>query len=130
MTGGAAYRLHVGAEGAFDRLAKELAGHYRVAIERTPDDFDGRGRPLRVQVTRPEQHRPGAWHLRRADYEDRNWSARLNNALLAPAPLTGLGLRVTSYVAAGRDDPHARDCSWPAKPRGCTRGCHGAVRPA
>lgn len=37
-------------------------------------------------------------------YEDRDWSARLASALDSPVPATGLGLRVTSYLAADPDD--------------------------
>jgi VWFA-related protein len=105
LTGGAAFRAHVGAEGAFDRLAKELAGHYRVGIERIPGDLDGKARQLKVQVARSNVTVRAREIFDAPAYEDRNWSARLNNALVAPAPTTGLGLRVTSYVAADREDP-------------------------
>lgn len=104
MTGGAAFRAQVGAEMAFDRLALEMSGHYRVGVERTPADRDGKPRKLEIQVSR------GGTNVRAREifdvptYEDRNWSARLENALMAPAVMTGVGLRLTSYVTADRDD--------------------------
>ena len=36
MTGGASFRVQVGAEAAFDRLGSELSGYYRLGVEQGP----------------------------------------------------------------------------------------------
>jgi len=104
MTGGGSFRVQAGAEGAFERLGRELSGYYRIGVERTPGDRDGKGRQLHVQVAggNTTVRSRAIFDVRK--YEDRDWAARLNRALVSPAPLTGLGLRLTSYVSADRDD--------------------------
>jgi hypothetical protein len=104
MTGGGSVRAEVGAEIAFDRLARELAGFYRLGVEKDPADADGKGRRMKVEVARS-----GATVRARAifdtrTYEDRDWAARLSSALESPIPASGIGLRVTSYVAADTED--------------------------
>ena len=101
----ASYRADVGAQSAFDRLAGELAGYYRLGVERTPGDLDGKGRPLKVQVSRGNVAVRARAIFDIRTYEDRDRTARLNAALNASAPATGIGLRITSYVAADRGDP-------------------------
>ena len=104
MTGGGSFRVDVGAESAFERMSRELAGYYRIGIEREPGDADGKSRRMKVQVAR------GGTTVRARDlfdgrrFEDRNWSARLASAIESPIPATGIGLRVTSYLAADTDD--------------------------
>jgi len=104
MTGGGTYRAEVGAEGAFERLGRELAGYYRIGVEKTPADRDGKNRHMKIQVSR------GGTTIRAREifdvptYEDRDWAARMAAALESPAPATGVGLRVTSYVAADPND--------------------------
>ncbi len=104
MTGGGSFRAEVNAEAAFDRLGRELGGFYRVGVERDPSDLDAKARHMKVQVAR------GGVTVRAREifdvrtYEDRDWAARLSSALDAPIPATGLGLRVTSYLAADPDD--------------------------
>jgi VWFA-related protein len=105
LTGGASYRVHAGAEAAFNRLGGELAGYYRLGVERTPGDLDGKARPLKVQVSRDTVTVRTRATFDVRTYEDRDWSARLNAALGSPAQSTGIGLRLTSYVAADRDNP-------------------------
>jgi VWFA-related protein len=104
MTGGASYRVDVGAESAFERLTAELAGYYRLGVERTPDDRDGKARPLKVQVSRDNTAVRARATFDVRTYEDRDRSARLHAAVTAPTPATGLGLRITSYVGPDRED--------------------------
>jgi hypothetical protein len=104
MTGGGSYRVEVGAEAAFERIGRELAGYYRIGVEKEPTDGDSRSRRMKIQVAR------GGATIRAREifdvrtYEDRNLSARLASALEAPIPATGVSLRVTSYVASDPED--------------------------
>ena len=50
---GERFRAEVNAEGAFERLGRELAGFYRIGIEKEPAYGDSKGRRLKVQVARP-----------------------------------------------------------------------------
>lgn len=104
MTGGGSFRAEVNAESAFERLGRELSGYYRIGVEKDPGDVDGKTRRMKVHV-------PGNGLTVRAreffdvrTYEDRDWTARLASAIDAPVPATGVGLRVTSYLAADPDD--------------------------
>jgi VWFA-related protein len=98
MTGGGSFRVEVGAEGAFERIRRELGGFYRLGIEKEPADQDARARRLRVQVSR------GGATVRTREtfdvrtYEDRDWAARMAAALDGPVPATRIGLKVTSYL--------------------------------
>ena len=104
MTGGASFRAEVNAEGVFDRLGRELGGYYRIGVEKQPGDQDGKSRRMKVAVAR------GGTTVRAREifdvrtYEDRDWAARLGAALEGPLPATGVGLRLTSYVAPDRED--------------------------
>jgi VWFA-related protein len=99
MTGGGSFRVEVGAEGAFQRIRRELGGYYRLGIEKDPVDYEGRGRRMRVQVSR------GGTTVRVRDtfdvraYEDRDWAARMAAAVDGPVPATRIGLHVTSYLS-------------------------------
>jgi VWFA-related protein len=105
MTGGGTFRAEVNAEAVFDRLGRELAGFYRIGVEKDPSDLDAtKARRMKVQVSR------GGATVRSREifdvrtYEDRDWAARLASALDAPIPATAVGLRVTSYLTADPDD--------------------------
>ncbi len=104
MTGGGSFRAEVNPQAAFERIGRELAGYYRLGVEKDPSDHDGKGRRLKIQVAR------GGVTVRARDifdirtYEDRDWAARLASALESPVPATGLGLRVTSYIATDSDE--------------------------
>jgi VWFA-related protein len=108
MTGGGSFRAEVGAEAVFERLAAEMAGYYRIGIEKDPSDNDGKIRRMKVQVPR------GSATIRAREifdvrtYEDRDWAARLATALEGPVPATDLGLRVTHYLSADPDDSSRR----------------------
>jgi VWFA-related protein len=105
MTGGASFRVQVGAEAAFRRLGNELSGYYRLGVESVPTDHDGKGRPMKVQVSRDDATVRTRALFDARTYEDRDWSARLHAAMASPAETTGVGLRMTSYVGADRSDP-------------------------
>jgi VWFA-related protein len=104
MTGGSTFRADVNAETTFQRLARELSGYYRVGVEKDPLDGSSKARHMKVQVSR------NGTTVRARDlfdvrtYEDRDWSARLASALDSPILATGVGLRMTSYVAMDPDD--------------------------
>ncbi|MEO8077348.1 MAG: VWA domain-containing protein [Acidobacteriota bacterium] len=104
MTGGAYFRAEVNADAAFSRLGRELTGYYRVGVEKDPTDLDGKARHLKVRVARSGATARARELFDLRAYEDRDWAARLGSALDAPIPATGLGLRVTSYLAADPDD--------------------------
>ena len=105
MTGGGSFRAEVGAEGAFERIGRELGGYYRLGIERSPADADGKTRRMKVQVARNGLTVRAREFFDVRTYEDRDWAARLGAALDAPVPAAGVGLRVTSYIAPDHDDP-------------------------
>jgi VWFA-related protein len=104
MTGGGTYRAEVNADVAFERIRRELGGYYRLGVEKDPTDATGRNRHMKVEVAR------GSLTVRARDlfdirtYEDRDWAARLSSALESPAPASSIGLRMTSYITANRDD--------------------------
>lgn len=105
MTGGGSFRVEVGAESAFNRLQRELRGYYRLGVEQDALDRDGKPRRMKVQVAR------GGVTVRARNifdirtYHDRDWAAQLATALDAPIVATGIGLRVTSYLAPSPEDP-------------------------
>lgn len=102
LTGGTAFRADVGAEAAFGRLRRELSGYYRLGIERMSSDSNANAKAQRLKIQVPR----GGVHVRSRELfdvrtiEDRNWTARLSDALVAPVPATGLSVRMASYVAA------------------------------
>jgi VWFA-related protein len=104
MTGGGTHRADVGAEGVFERLVRELSGYYRVGVEKAPGDGDGDRRRMKVQVSRSGVTVRARGILDARTFQDRNWTARLDAAISSPIPATGVGLRVTSYVAADQED--------------------------
>lgn len=104
MSGGASYRVEVGAEAAFERMGRELAGYYRIGVEKNPGDESRNDQRMKVQVSRRGATVRSRDIFDARSYEDRDWSARLSSALEAPVPATGIGLKVTSYVASDPDD--------------------------
>jgi VWFA-related protein len=99
MTGGATFRADVSAQTAFERIGRELSGYYRLGIEKDPADADNKTRRLKVQVARNSVTVRARDVFDVRTYEDRDWAARLGSALEGPIPATGIGLRVTSYLA-------------------------------
>jgi hypothetical protein len=108
MTGGGSFRAEAGAEAVFERLGRELAGYYRIGIEKDRTDADGKGRRMKVQVLRPGVTVRAREIFDVRTYEDRDWAARLASAMEGPVPATQIGLRVTSYLAPYPDDPLQR----------------------
>ena len=104
MTGGGSYRVDVGAEGAFDRLSRELlGGHYRLGIEKEVTDAAGEAHEMKIRVARDGVTVRARDFFDVRTYDDRDWSARLGAALDAAAPATGVGLRVTSYLGSSQE---------------------------
>lgn len=104
MTGGATFRAEVNAEAAFERLRREMAGYYRIGVEKASGDQDGKARRLKVSVSRSGSTVRAREVFDVRTYEDRDWAARLASALESPIPADGIGLRVTSYVALDPED--------------------------
>ncbi|MGB2717382.1 MAG: tetratricopeptide repeat protein, partial [Vicinamibacterales bacterium] len=104
MTGGATFRADVSAQSAFERIGRELSGYYRIGIEKDPADSDSKARRMKVQVARNSTTVRAREMFDMRTYEDRDWAARLASALEGPIPATGIGLRVTSYLAADPED--------------------------
>jgi VWFA-related protein len=100
MTGGGTFRTDVNAETTFQRISRELSGYYRIGVEKDPLDGGTKARRMKIQVSR------GGTTVRARDmfdvrtYEDRDRVARLASALDSPILATGIGLRMTSYLAA------------------------------
>jgi VWFA-related protein len=105
MTGGATFRAEVSAQTAFERIGRELSGYYRIGIEKDPADSDSKARRLKIQVARNSVTVRAREMFDMRTYEDRDWAARLAGALEGPIPATGIGLRVTSYLAPNSEDP-------------------------
>jgi VWFA-related protein len=100
LTGGGAFRADVGAAAAFNRLGRELSGYYRLGVERASADANAKAQRLKVQVSRNGLTVRARELFDVRTIEDRNWTARLSDALVSPTPATGVALRMTSYVAA------------------------------
>jgi hypothetical protein len=105
LTGGGTFRAYVGAEEAFGRMAREASAYYRIGVEKTVYDNDGRDRRMKVRVSRDGVTVRARDLFDTRTYEDRDWTARLASALEAPVVATGIGLRVTSYITADPGDP-------------------------
>ena len=105
MTDGRTFRADGGSAGIFERLTRELAGYYRIGVEKEPADAGAKDRRMKVQVTREGLTIRAREMFDVMTYEDRDWSARLAAALDSPAPATAVRLRVTSYVATDLEDP-------------------------
>jgi VWFA-related protein len=100
LTGGSSFRGDIGAEAVFTRLGRELSGYYRLGIERASGDANAKAQRLKVQVSRNGLNVRARELFDVRTIEDRNWTARLSDALVSPVPATGVALRMTSYVAA------------------------------
>ncbi len=100
MTGGGSYRVDVGAEGSFARLARELSGFYRLGIEQDASDRSDDARPMNVSVGRPGLHVRAPKRFTTRTYAERDVPSRLEAALASPIPAGGIGIRLTSYVQA------------------------------
>jgi VWFA-related protein len=100
LTGGRWFDVEVGAESAFERLARELGGYYRIGVEKESGDEEGKRRRMKVAVARSGASVRARELFDARTFEDRNWSARMAAALHAPVVATGIRLRVASYLAA------------------------------
>ena len=104
MTGGSSYRVDVGAEAVFERVARELSGYYRIGVEQEPTDVDRRPKLMKVDVSRPGATVRAPERFVTKSYAERDTAARFDEALSSPLPSTGLGVRLTSYLTV---DPEA-----------------------
>jgi VWFA-related protein len=105
MTGGESFRADAAPEAMFDRLGRELAGYYRLGVEKNASDVNADARRMRVRVVGGDVSVRARETFDTTAYEDRNWPARLASALNSPVPATAVGLRVTSYLGADPQNP-------------------------
>src|SRR4029453_17099796 len=105
MTGGGTFRADVNAETTFQRISRELSGYYRIGVERDPLDATTKARHLKVQVTRSGLTVRARDMFDVRTYEDRDRVARLASALESPVLATGVGIRMTSYLAGDPEKP-------------------------
>jgi len=97
---GALFRVTSSPEIAFDRLTKEMSGHYLLGVEPTQKDRDGRTHQIRVQVKRS-----GATVRARREFrfnplstDMRSREDRVAMLLRSPASATELPMRLATYV--------------------------------
>jgi hypothetical protein len=97
---GALFQVTSSPEIAFDRLTKEMSGHYLLGVEPTQKDRDGKTHQIRVQVKRSgatvRARREFRFAVRAADMRARE--DQVVSLLRSPAPATGLPMRLASYV--------------------------------
>jgi VWFA-related protein len=100
---GTVFRIGGAGEGVYDRISRELSGHYLLRLEPEATDRDGREHELRVTVARKGLQVRARGRLRipppgKAPKDEE----RLAAALVAPFLLTELPIRATSYVLRDR----------------------------
>jgi VWFA-related protein len=97
---GALFQVTSSPEIAFDRLTKEMAGHYLLGVEPTQKDRDGKTHQIRVQVKRSgatvRARREFRFTSRAADTRARE--DQVATLLHSPAAATDLPMRLASYV--------------------------------
>jgi VWFA-related protein len=105
MTGGRSYSADADMQGVFDRISRELGGYYRIGVEKNAADTGATGRRMKVQVVRNGLAVRAREIFDVPTYADRDWPARLAEALESPVPASALALRLTSYLASDKEDP-------------------------
>jgi VWFA-related protein len=97
---GALFQVTSSPEIAFDRLTKEMSGHYLLGVEPTQKDRDGKAHQIRVQVKRSgatvRARREFRFTSRAADTRARE--EQVVSLLRSPAAATDLPMRLASYV--------------------------------
>jgi len=110
MTGGAFFSGVGRATGVFDRIKLELNNFYELGVETSPEDADGKARPIVVNVARPgltvrtrrQIAMPGA-SVRTARTSD-----PIGLLLRQPTDIPDLPLAVTPYTTRGDDEKTLR----------------------
>jgi VWFA-related protein len=99
-TRGAIFQVTSTPEIAFDRITREMAGHYLLGVEPTQKDRDGKAHQIRVQVRRSgavvRARREFRFTSRAADTRARE--DQVASLLRSPAAATDLPMRLASYV--------------------------------
>lgn len=99
LTRGAVFRVGGAGEGVYERISRELSGHYLLRLEPEPSDRDGREHAIRVTTTRPGLRVRARGRLRiPPPGQERRDEEQLAAALAAPFLLTELSIRTTSYT--------------------------------
>lgn len=105
LTGGRAVRLTGDYDETFKDLDKTLGGYYRLGVRALPEDLDGKERRIALKVSRRgatlSAYRRLFVPTAAAGGEAVDPERALRDALSGGPVLTGLGLRVTSYVLHG-----------------------------
>ena len=94
---GTVVRAAGSAEGAFQRITRELMGYYLLGIEPEPGDRDGRGHSVRVQVARTRAT-VRARGLLTVPAQAPSVQSQLGAALRSPLVERGLTVRVATYA--------------------------------
>ncbi len=101
---GTVFRVGGAGEGVYDRIARELSGHYLLRLEPEPTDRDGRDHAVRVSTTRQGLQVRARGRLRiPPPGQVPKDEERLASALLGPFLLTELPVRVASYTLRDRE---------------------------
>ena len=104
---------HVGpnADAVFERLEREISGYYLLGVESLPSDEDGEGHEIDVSVLRRGTRvRARREFLLPAPDEEPNGGIdeQVQRALQAPFVVTGLPLRLATYVFQAEDTEKVR----------------------
>jgi VWFA-related protein len=97
--GGAMHRLIADPSAAFERLAREMSGTYRLGVELDEADADGRARSISVKVSRPgvtvRSHRQVISPVSTAKLTP---AERLKRSLQSPLVQRDIGLRLGAFA--------------------------------
>jgi hypothetical protein len=111
-TGGRAVRLAGTGEAALRSLTAGLSGFYRLAVRPGPEDLDGKGKRIDVDVTRPgvsllgyRRVMAGVKPVGVSSTPAADTAAAVRAAIQNPTPSRALDLKVTSYTLHAEADP-------------------------
>ena len=111
MTRGDLRRVGPNADAVFERLEREISGYYLLGVESLPSDEDGKGHEIDVSVLRRGTRvRARREFLLPAPDEEPNGGIdeQMQRALQAPFVVTGLPLRLATYVFQAEDPGKVR----------------------
>ncbi|HEX9190335.1 MAG TPA: tetratricopeptide repeat protein, partial [Vicinamibacteria bacterium] len=104
---GAVLRVVGAGDVAFQRVSRELMGYYLLGFEPEPGDRDGRGHPVKVQVSRPGVT-VRARQLLSIPAAPPTPQQMLASALRSPLVDSGLPLQVTAYALRDAESDKVR----------------------
>ncbi len=97
---GSLFRVVANPDYVFDRLAKEISGHYMLGVEPTEKDRDGKAHQIRVQVKRQNTTIRARQQFQYAVRSPGTWSrdVLMTRVLRSPSANTQLPMRMTTYI--------------------------------